>query len=133
MLPTIERLANDTYLRDLSTKTIRGLVDHVKSGGLVGGKIPYGYRKRLVYDDGTERPIERGASHRKQKGQRAELVEGDPQEIAVVRRIFKTYAEDGISHAGIAAALNADSIPSPSGRQWGRGRRLPRAAFEYSP
>lgn len=41
----------------------------------------------------------------------------DPRKAAVVRRIFDDYAA-GISPGAIAARLNADGIPSPSGRKW---------------
>ncbi|SHF47473.1 Recombinase, partial [Loktanella atrilutea] len=41
----------------------------------------------------------------------------DPDQAAVVRRIFADYA-DGLSPRKIAADLNAEGIPSPSGAGW---------------
>ena len=40
-----------------------------------------------------------------------------PEHAAIVRRIFDDYA-DGLSPRRIAAALNAEGIPSPSGGKW---------------
>lgn len=116
VVPHLETALNGAYLRDLSTKTVRGLVDHVRSGGVPGGKTAYGYRKRLTYTDGTIRVLERRAKHRKEKGQHAELIEGDPTEVAIVRRVFKAYADGSKGMARICAELNAEEIAPPSGK-----------------
>jgi hypothetical protein len=47
----------------------------------------------------------------------AQLVPGDPERVAIVRRIFSMYVDDLIGLASIAGRLNAERIPSP-----GRGR-----------
>ena len=40
-----------------------------------------------------------------------------PSEAMIIRRIFNEYA-NGKSPGAIAASLNAEGIPSPSGRKW---------------
>ena len=93
---------NALFLRDLADKTRRGLRGRVEVGRSGGGNS-YGYR---VVDptrakDGTPR------------GERVK----DPDEAAIVLRIFREYAV-GISPRRIALALNADGIPAPRSRTW---------------
>ena len=48
---------------------------------------------------------------------RPENVEIDPSQAAIIRRIFKEYA-DGMAPRQIAARLNREAVPSPRGGQW---------------
>ncbi len=76
-------------------KVKRGMTGVVRSGRNPGGKA-YGYR-----------PI---------TGQKGEL-EIAEAEADIVRRVFDMYAA-GISPRSIAAALNAEGVPAPRGKQW---------------
>ena len=49
------------------------------------------------------------------------LVEGLPEEVAIVRRIFHEYVDLEYSKYRIAAGLNNDGISSPSRRRWRAG------------
>lgn len=119
VVPRLEQALNSEYLRELSVKTQRGLVDHVRGGGVSVGKVPYGFRKRLVYADGTVRVIGRRTKHRKEKGLgTAALVEGDPAEVLIVRRIFSEYSAASKGMGQICEGLNAESVPSPQGGRW---------------
>lgn len=90
------------FLEQLADKVRRGHVGRVKAGRVPGG-LSYGYRKLRAYGDDGE--PERG------------LREIDPDQAAVVQRIFEDYAAD-ISPAVIARSLNAEGIPSPRGGLW---------------
>ncbi len=83
-------------------KTRRGLEGVVRSGRSAGG-LSYGYAVRREYDAKGE-PI---------RGLR-EIV---PAEAEVVMRIFGAYA-CGDSPQRIAAGLNRDALPGPSGGMW---------------
>ena len=90
------------YLRQLAQKTHRGLEGRVRAGKSAGG-ISYGYRvNRQLQPDGSFTAGDRRI---------------DPEQAAVVRRIFRDYAR-GESSRSIAFALNREAIPSPSGRLW---------------
>jgi DNA invertase Pin-like site-specific DNA recombinase len=90
---------NALYLKDLADKTRRGLRGRVEAGRS-GGGISYGYRVVRVLD-----------------GQPRGNREIDPDQAAIVRRIFRAFAE-GMSPKAIAKALNAEAIPGPSGATW---------------
>jgi DNA invertase Pin-like site-specific DNA recombinase len=91
------------YLRDLADKTRRGLRGRVEAGKSGGGNS-YGYDVvKRVADDGS--PV---------RGDRAI----NESEARIVRRIFEEYAR-GDSPRTIAARLNRENVPGPSGRSWG--------------
>ncbi len=82
------------YERELTReRTMRGRKERARSGLIVGGRVPYGYR----YESGR-------------------LVE-DPERAAIARRIFAEY-EAGRSLRGIAVMLRQCGAPTWSGRLW---------------
>ncbi|MEZ0468952.1 recombinase family protein, partial [Phaeobacter sp. SYSU ZJ3003] len=98
----VSGLVSTMFLRDLAQKTRRGLEGRVARGKSAGG-ICYGYRvKREILPDGTLSTGDR---------------EIEPEESAVIQRIFQDYA-DGLSARTIAAALNSEGVPGP---QSGKG------------
>ena len=93
---------NALFLKDLAQKTRRGQRGRVEAGKIPGGKS-YGYRiVRKLLPDGSVTTGER---------------EINPEEAAIVRRIFKEYAE-GMTPRQIATRLNREGIPSPGGGRW---------------
>ncbi len=91
------------FLKDLAQKTHRGLEGRVRQGRSAGG-ISYAYRlERALQTDGAFTTGERSIH---------------PEEAAIVRRIFAAFAE-GKSPRAIAAVLNKEGIPGPSGTAWG--------------
>jgi site-specific DNA recombinase len=84
---------NQLFLKQLGEKTKRGLQARVKAGFSAGGRC-YGYTSP-------------------QTG----VLEIDPDQAAVVQRIFRMYAEN-VSPRQIAKALNQEGIPGPSGGEW---------------
>ena len=90
------------YLKDLSQKTKRGMEGRIRAGRSVGAP-PYGYRVTRRLSATGE--LERG------------LREIDPEQAAVVQRIFAAYA-GGLSPRRIAAMLNQEGVPGPSGGVW---------------
>jgi site-specific DNA recombinase len=93
---------NALFLKDLAAKVRRGQRGRIEAGRAAGG-LSYGYR--VVRELDAKGDLVRG------------LREIDPDEAAVVRRIFAAYAA-GQSGRAIAAALNHESIKAPSGKQW---------------
>lgn len=105
----VRGLFDELYLDELGEKTHRGLTGLALAGNNAGGRT-YGYRHVPTYHptktDTYGRPV-------------VEAVRRaiDPDQAAVVRRIFEMYA-DGHSPRAIASRLNEERIPSPRGRAW---------------
>jgi site-specific DNA recombinase len=94
---------NALFLKDLASKTRRGLEGRVRQGRSGGGSA-YGYD--VVHQiDAHGEPI------------RGERRINEPQ-AAIVRRIFNDYAT-GISPRAIAKRLNAEKVLAPAGKGWG--------------
>ena len=93
---------NALFLKDLAIKTKRGQRGRVEAGKIPGGNS-YGYNIiRQLKDDGTVTTGER---------------EINVEHAAIIKCIFEEYAACK-SPRKIAAALNAECIPSPRGGQW---------------
>lgn len=85
-------IMNDMYAKDISKKIKSVKRDKQQKGLFIGGKAAYGYQKH---------PTEKNK------------IIVDEKAAAVVRRIF-SMALDGLSCRQIAAALNAEGVPSPA-------------------
>lgn len=90
------------FRTDLASNVRRGQRRKV-AAGRSSGSLAYGYRKVLAFDDRGE-PV-RG------------LREIDPDQAAIVRRIFTEFAA-GMSARAIAARLNQEGIPGPKQVLW---------------
>ena len=96
---------NAMFLKDLADKTRRGLRGRVEKGKS-GGGIAYGYKLVKQFDANGEAI----------KGDR----EIDQSKAKIIRRIFHEYAHLNASPKAIAAQLNKEGIPCPSGKSWGQ-------------
>jgi len=93
---------NALFLKDLAEKTRRGQMGRIAAGKSAGG-LCYGYKPApRIIGDGV---IERGERRI------------DEAEAAIVRRIFRSFAE-GLSPTAIAKQLNHEGVPGPDGRPW---------------
>jgi DNA invertase Pin-like site-specific DNA recombinase len=94
----VQQEGKHAFLRDLSRNVVRGQLEAANQGGWLGS-APYAYRLQ---------------GPRKQR----RLVLDDPVKVCIVRRIFREYVEEARPMNQIAARLNADGVPSPTGKQW---------------
>jgi site-specific DNA recombinase len=92
---------NALFLKDLADKTRRGLRGRVELGKS-GGGLCFGYKVARATHDGASVTGDR------------EMV---PTDAAIIRRIFRDYA-DGLSPKAIAKRLNAERSPGPGGAPW---------------
>jgi len=114
----LKRLMAAEYSRDLSEKVMRAHLQQARLGFHQGGTRVYGMHRMVV--DGAGRPrfmLEPGA----RKGvmtDRVVIIPGPPEELRIIRRIFRSYAGRGRSIATITKELNAEGVPSTHGRPW---------------
>lgn len=99
---TIKGLFDARFRKDLGQRIKRGQRGAVSDGRSPAG-LAYGYRKANRLDAAGN--LIRG------------LREIDPDQAAIVVRIFEEYAAD-ISPRAIAERLNREGVPGPHGRQW---------------
>lgn len=99
---SVSTMLSELKGEETSQFTRRGLEGVVLAGRSAGG-LTYGYRKVRAYDAAGE-PL-RG------------LLEIDPDQAEVVRRIFRDYAS-GVSPQAIAHALNREGVAGPRGGGW---------------
>ena len=93
---------NALFLRDLATKVRRGQKGRALQGDMAGG-LSYGYDMVRGFDDRGD-PI------------RGKRVINEAQ-ADIVRRIFREYVA-GRGPRSIAADLNREGVPSPTGKAW---------------
>src|SRR6202158_4675209 len=92
---------NALFLKDLAEKTRRGMRGRIELGK-AGGGLCYGYRVVRQFQNGMMTTGER---------------EINPEEAAVIRRIFEHYVA-GVSSKQIAKALNSEGVRGPQGSLW---------------
>jgi DNA invertase Pin-like site-specific DNA recombinase len=125
-----ERFRAAQYSRELSDKVWRGCVKIAEQGYWAGGPPPYGLQRLLLDEKREPLSVLQPGQRKGIQNQRVTLVEGRPEEVAVIRRIFDAFVVHGHSEYKIAEDLNREGIPSPSGGRWGAGSVLSRLRNE---
>jgi hypothetical protein len=120
LLKTVKRVMAGEYSRELSVKVFAGQCRLVELGFRQGGAPGYGLRRVLI-DEHRNAKSELGRGDRKSlQTDRVVLVPGPPEEVDVVCRMYRMFAEDGRSERDIAVALNAEGLRTDLGRPWTR-------------
>ena len=115
---SIERYRAASYSRELSTKVFKGCAKIASQGFRAGGMPPYGFHRVLLDEQRNPVQILERGQRKSIQNQRVTLTPGNPDELAVVERVFRSFVQRKRSPKQIAATLNANRIPSPGGRQW---------------
>ena len=89
-----------------------------QQGYWAGGKPRYGLRRLLLNEARQPVQILQTGERKSIQNQRVTLAPGDEREVAVVRRLFHEFTEDGRHEHAIAERLNRDGILSPGGSTW---------------
>lgn len=118
ILKALKRTMAAEYSRDLSTKVRVGQTRLATLGYKLGGAAPYGLRRMLLDPSGKAKQILAPGERKSLTTERVILVPGVPEEVAIVERIFREFADDHQSLRSIARNLNADRIQYPSGAKW---------------
>jgi DNA invertase Pin-like site-specific DNA recombinase len=118
ILKALKRTMAGEYSRELSVKVYAGLSRLAKMGYKVGGPAPYGLRRLLVDPNGKPKQILADGERKNLTNERVILVPGPSNEIEIVRRIFREFAQEGMTLRRIADRLNEDRIPFLRGSKW---------------
>jgi hypothetical protein len=118
ILKNMKRAMAGEYSRELSLKVSRAQRQQALLGFRQGGVMQYGVR-RLLVDKNRKPRFQLGPGERKGLStDRVLLVPGPPDEISVVRRIFRMFVDQKRSMISISRTLNREGTPAASGRAW---------------
>ena len=101
LLEGIIEVIDEFYSASLSEDVLRGQSENASRGFRNGGRPPYGYLRVKVRD----------GVHTRTK------LDPDPRTAPIAQRIFRECLE-GKGLKAIARSLNADGIPSGTGKKW---------------
>jgi DNA invertase Pin-like site-specific DNA recombinase len=121
LVKSVRRVMASEYARDRSRLVRYAQSRATKLGFHAGGPPAFGMRRVMVTAEGRH-VQELGAGEWKAlANHRTRLVPGNPEAVAVVRRIFDLFDQEDYGIAAIARLLNAKSVPSPRGSKWYEG------------
>lgn len=120
IVKSLKRAMAGEYSRELSSKVFAGQCRLIQKGFRQGGPAGYGLRRVLVGEDGQAKAELRRKEHKSLQTDRVILVPGPPEEIDVVKGIYRNFLEDHQTEAEIAAGLNILRILTDLGRPWTR-------------
>ena len=110
------------FRRDLAQKILYAQLRLAKLGFSTGGRPPYGFRRWLVKDDGTQvRELAEGERVR-MAGHHVVWLPTAEAELKVIRRILEML--ETMPASRVAAQLTAEGIPSPDAGRWRKDRGI---------
>lgn len=118
IVKNLKRVMAAEYSRELSSKISRAQINQARLGFKQGGPTPYGISRLLVCRDGTPRFLLNPGERKGLDSERIVFVPGPPEELKVVRRIFRMFLAHKRSVANIARTLNDEHVPARGGL-WG--------------
>lgn len=118
ILKALKRTMAGEYSRELSVKVRTGLVRLAKLGYKLGGSAPYGLRRQLLDVQGRPKQVLAFGERKSLANEHVTFIPGPPEEIAIVNRIFREFADEHRSPDWIVARLNREGIPFLRGATW---------------
>ena len=118
----LKRAMAAEFSRELSSKITHAKDTLGRKGFWPGGNPGFGLRRCAVDRNGERQlPLEAGEANAV-KGNRIVVVAGPPNEVAIVRRIFRLFNTTQTTPRSIAKTLNGEGVPSWSGGRWTESR-----------
>ncbi|WP_338828013.1 recombinase family protein [Bradyrhizobium sp. 27S5] len=120
LLKTLQRVDAAGYSRRLSSKVFAGHCTLGSRGFWQGAPPGYGLRRSLIDARGSPRVTLAHGERKFIQSDRVILVPGPADEVALVRRMFISFAFDGKNEIQIAKELNEEGHVNEFGRPWNR-------------
>ena len=121
MLKGFKRFTAGEYSRELSVKVFHGQCRLVELGFHQGGTPGFGLRRMLRDQGGQAKGVLARGEHKSIQTDRVVLVPGPPEEVDLVRWMYRAFVEEGKVESEIAKALNGRGVQTDLGRPWTRG------------
>src|SRR5262245_39214874 len=90
----LKRVMAGEYSRELSAKLARAHRQQAAMGFRQGARIVYGFRRLLVDATGTPKQVLRDGERKALDNDKVIVLPGPPEELAVIRRIFRLYVRN---------------------------------------
>lgn len=121
IIKSMKRAMAGEYSRELSAKVFAGQCRLITLGFRQGGQAGYGLRRQLVDEHRIPKGMLNRGEQKSLQTDRVILTPGPPEEVAIVRRLYRMFVVQRSSEAEIAAQLNAEGLVTDLGRPWTRG------------
>lgn len=121
IIKSMKRAMAGEYSRELSAKVFAGQCRLIRLGFRQGGAAGFGLRRVLVDERRAPKAELRRGEQKSLQTDRVILAPGPPEEIEVVRRLYRMFVVQRRSESEIAATLNAQGILTDLGHPWTRG------------
>jgi DNA invertase Pin-like site-specific DNA recombinase len=121
IIKSVKRAMAGEYSRELSVKVFAGQCRLIRLGFRQGGPAGYGLRRTLVDEHRVPKADLNRGEQKSLQTDRVILTPGPPQEIEVVRRLYRMFVVQRKTEQEIAEALNVEGILSDLSRPWTRG------------
>lgn len=121
IIKSMKRAMAGEYSRELSAKVFTGQCRLIGLGFRQGGPAGYGLRRVLVDERREVKGTLSRGEHKSLQTDRVILRPGPPEEVEVVRRLYRMFVVQRRTESEIAAALNAEGLLTDLGRPWTRG------------
>jgi len=121
IIKSMKRAMAGEYSRELSAKVFTGQCRLIRLGFRQGGPAGYGLRRQLVDEHRQPKATLHRGERKSLQTDRVVLRPGPPEEVEVVRRLYRMFVVQRRTEREIAAALNAEGIRTDLSRPWTRG------------
>lgn len=118
LLKSIKRTMAAEYSRELGAKVFHAQCRLARIGFKQGGGAGYGLRRIAVSAKGDQIGALQPGQHKGFSSDRVIYGIGTPEEVAVVRRIYRLYLTKKLTQTEIARTLNKEGVPTHTGRPW---------------
>ena len=120
VIKSMKRAMAGEYSRELSAKVFAGQCRLITLGYRQGGPAGYGLRRQLVDEHGKPKAILSRGEHKSFQTDRVILTPGPPEEVEVVRRLYRLFVLQQRSETEIATQLNVEGLVTDRGQPWTR-------------
>ncbi len=118
IMKALKRTMASEYSRELGVKVLAGQRRLALLGFKQGGTPGYGLRRLLVSSEGHPKQMLAFGERKSVATDRVILVPGPPQEVQVVRDIYRMLISESLPIYAIAHELNRRSVPYLGGSPW---------------
>ena len=120
VIKSMKRAMAGEYSRELSAKVFAGQCRLITLGFRQGGPAGFGLRRQLVDECRIPKAELRRGEQKSLQTDRVILTPGPPEEVEIVRRLYRMFVLQRRSESEIAGLLNSEGVVTDLGRPWTR-------------